>query len=258
MATYSPFIVVPPLTTCTTAYLLIGQGKAPYSVQVLPTGTTNGTTLEFIPPVADAKPIEWRVGFNEGANITFLLTDSQGQTAYSEYRVVQKQLDTGLATCSRNVYEPNSRVNLGAAIGGSLAGVLVILAIVAAFWFHRRHRHNSAVEQIGASRPETPNEASWREQHDTGVVRRGTFNLRHLPGVQLNEDSLDAQRMSMSEPPPPRYVPPTPKADSDDEGNDRASVASSRLGRARSWSTSEGAEPAHDTIVELPTVSRHS
>ncbi|KAK4055255.1 hypothetical protein OIV83_000537 [Microbotryomycetes sp. JL201] len=247
MATYSPFIVVPPLTTCTNAYLLV----------VLPTGTANGTVLEFIPPVANDKPVKWRVGYNEGANITFLLTDSRGQTAYSEFRVVQKQLDTGLATCSRNVYDTqSSNVNVGAAVGGSLAGLLLILGIVLAFWLHRRRATN---EHTAPSRPETPNEASWHQHHDAGVVRRGTFNLRHLPGVQLNEDSLDAHRLSLSEPPPPRYVPPEPKADDDDDDHQddgRSSISSSRLGRSPSGSQANRAHP-QDTIVEveLPTIS---
>ncbi|KAK4057623.1 hypothetical protein OIO90_001270 [Microbotryomycetes sp. JL221] len=256
MATYSPFIVVPPLTTCTQTYLLVGQGRAPYSIQVLPTGTTNGTVLEFIPPVADDKPIKWTVGFNEGANITFLLTDAQGQTAYSEYRVVQRQLDTGVTTCPRNTYtKTGSSTNVGAAVGGALAGVFVILIVIVAFMLHRRHQNKESSND--ESRPETPHEARWRERQDEGgVVRRGTFNLRHLPGVQLNEDSVDALRMS--EPPPPRYVAPEPKQDSDDEED--ASVTSSQVvtrSRTRSSAThGQDTSVPPDTIVELPTVSR--
>ena len=169
---------------------------------------------------------------------------------------------------SRNTYtDTGTKTNVGAAVGGAIAGLFVILAIVAAFWFHKRHNRGRSHDNnssgndhpVGLSRAETPNEAMWRSTHDdSGLVRRGTFNLRHLPGVQLNEDSVDALRMS--EPPPPQYVAPqTPKQheeDDDDEEEQQGQPSTVSINLSRSISNATSDRRPDDTIVELPTVRR--
>jgi hypothetical protein len=67
--TYAPFILAPPLTTCTHAYLTFGQGNQPYTLNVLATGDSNGTSLETLPVQHSAGIYKWRVDFNEGANM---------------------------------------------------------------------------------------------------------------------------------------------------------------------------------------------
>lgn len=69
MATYAPYILAPPLTTCTTAYLTFGQGSAPFTINIISTGDANGTSLEQLPLQHSPGVVKWRVDFNAGANM---------------------------------------------------------------------------------------------------------------------------------------------------------------------------------------------
>ncbi|KAI5478452.1 hypothetical protein MNV49_005093 [Pseudohyphozyma bogoriensis] len=88
--TYDPFIVVPPFTACETAFIVFGQGTAPYSIFPIATSSSNASSLENgIPSQKEAGVFEWKCDFDSGANITWALTDAKGKTAFSSYRVVQ-------------------------------------------------------------------------------------------------------------------------------------------------------------------------
>ncbi|GAA5822819.1 hypothetical protein JCM10212_001753, partial [Sporobolomyces blumeae] len=67
---YKPFMSVQPLTSCTDAYLVFGQGQAPYTISVIPT-QSNGTfqPLETLPRQNKAGVFKWNVDFQPGANI---------------------------------------------------------------------------------------------------------------------------------------------------------------------------------------------
>jgi hypothetical protein len=71
--TYAPFVLAPPLTACDTAYLTFGQGSAPYVLNIISTGDSNGTSLEQLPVQGSAGVFKWRVDFNEGANMCVAL-----------------------------------------------------------------------------------------------------------------------------------------------------------------------------------------
>lgn len=66
---YNPFVVIPPLTSCETAYIVYGQGSAPYNVFPISSGGTNATSLEAIPVQQNAGVLSWRVDFDPGANL---------------------------------------------------------------------------------------------------------------------------------------------------------------------------------------------
>ncbi|GAA6032053.1 hypothetical protein JCM8097_003406 [Rhodosporidiobolus ruineniae] len=197
---YAPFILAPPLTSCTTAYIVYGQGTPPYTLSVIPTGG-NGS-LEVLPERQRAGVARWRVDFDEGANITFALTDGTGAQAYSQYRVVQAGEVT---TCSKTDYSTKKTSNVGPILGAVL-GVLGAVALAGlAFWWRRRElrrRRGSASRGSGLA-SKTPSVVDMDDMRladgPAGVVRAGTFNLGNR-GVQFTEASLDRLR-EMDRPP---------------------------------------------------------
>lgn len=102
---YQPFIVVPPLTTCRTSYIVFvrarakpaqsvvqtslttglcalfhlqGQGVGPYTIYPFSSGQNASVSLEAVPPQRDAVPLAWTVDFDAGANITWAIFDATG------------------------------------------------------------------------------------------------------------------------------------------------------------------------------------
>ncbi|ORY69289.1 hypothetical protein BCR35DRAFT_322258 [Leucosporidium creatinivorum] len=212
MDTYrNPFILAPPLSTCESAFLVFGQGSPPYTIFPIASGSNNGTSLENIPVQAEAGVLEWRVDFNAGANITFVVIDAVGTSAFSDFRVVQTQATTGVARCSKTVYSNNSGggTNVGGIVGGVLGAIVVILLGVLYYYLHRRNRRR----KILASRPPTPDSPIM--SGPAGVTRAGTFNLHQ---VAFTENSLDQLRMADA---PPEYVPSRRSRDDRRDGADR-------------------------------------
>lgn len=64
-----------------------GQGTPPYHLYPIGSGDKNGTSLETIPIQLDAGVYKWRVDFNSGANLTWVLVDAKGLAAYSDVSV---------------------------------------------------------------------------------------------------------------------------------------------------------------------------
>ncbi|GAA5997352.1 uncharacterized protein JCM10292_000198 [Rhodotorula paludigena] len=188
---YDPFVVAPPLTCCESAYLVYGQGQPPYQLDVIATGDSNGTSLESLPLLRRAGVYEWRVDFNEGANITFALTDGTGRSAYSQFRVVQAGEVT---TCPKTDYtqQDSSSTNVGAIVGGVL-GALAALALLFAFlWYRRRQRKQRIAAEVRAEGDKVLDADDVAlTDGPAGVVRAGTFNLGTL---DFTEQSLDTLR----------------------------------------------------------------
>ncbi|GAA5842992.1 hypothetical protein JCM11251_007307 [Rhodosporidiobolus azoricus] len=183
---YAPFIVAPPLTCCEHAYLVYGQGTPPYDINVISTGDANGTSLEAIPRRDKDGVVRWRVDFNEGANITFALTDGSGQQAYSQYRVVQAGEVT---TCSKTAYSSHDDgPNVGGIVGG-LLGALVLLALFGLLiWFRRRRLRKR--RELLAFEGKSSSDVRLADG-PAGLTRAGTFNLGN---VRFTEESLDHLR----------------------------------------------------------------
>ncbi|BGP36480.1 hypothetical protein JCM10450v2_000380 [Rhodotorula kratochvilovae] len=205
---YLPFIVAPPLTCCEDAYLVFGQGDAPYTINVIATGDVNGTSLETLPLQGRSGALRWRTDFNVDANVTFALTDASGEQAYSEWRVVQAGAVT---TCSKTDYTPRSSTNVGAIVGG-LFGALAGLALLFAFvWWRRRawkRLHPSSGARLSDSKAPSvidPDDVRLADG-PAGVTRAGTFNLG---AVDFTVDSLTNLRAIDT---PPAYAPPPPRA----------------------------------------------
>ncbi|SCV68434.1 BQ2448_555 [Microbotryum intermedium] len=199
-----PFIIVPPLTTCTTAYVVVGDGKPPYRIYPIASGSGNATSLENVPEMASAGVFPWRVDFNQGANLTWVVVDDANRVGYSDFRVVRAQTSTGITTCSKTVYGSSSNSGRDAAIGGAVGGVVLLAAILVTYLVYRRYKKQRRLEEEFANLPQARESADSVEMSSpsgpAGVVRHGTFNLHH---VQLNEGNThDA---------PPSYVPPPPK-----------------------------------------------
>ncbi|GAA6006707.1 hypothetical protein JCM10207_005027 [Rhodosporidiobolus poonsookiae] len=193
---YAPFVVVPPLTCCEHAYIVYGQGSPPYSLNVIATGDANGSSLEALPLQHHEGVFRWRVDFNEGANVTFALTDGNGQQAYSQYRVVQAGEET---TCSKTVYKSShSSASVGAIVGGVLGALALLCAFFAFLWWRRRQlKKQRGVDLSGGVGGRDSKEPSLADDDvrlasgAAGVTRAGTFNLGN---VRFTEASLDHLR----------------------------------------------------------------
>ncbi|GAA5838578.1 hypothetical protein JCM9279_003284 [Rhodotorula babjevae] len=208
---YLPFIVAPPLTSCEDAYLVFGQGTPPYSINVIATGDATGASLEALPVQKTNTPLKFRTDFNEGANLTFALTDAAGQQAYSQFRVVQAG---AVSTCPKTDYTPRSKPNIGAIVGG-LFGALAAIALLCAFvWWRRRAWKKS--HPTWGTRYADSKAGSVVDPDDVcladgpaGVARAGTFNLAQ---VGFTEDSLTRLRAIDT---PPAYTGPPRRASQD-------------------------------------------
>ncbi|KAL8286221.1 hypothetical protein RQP46_004709 [Phenoliferia psychrophenolica] len=208
---YAPFIVAPPFTSCEQSYLVFGQGTAPYQIFPISSGDKSGTSLEGIPLQAAAGVFEWRVDFDSGANITWVLVDAKGLSAYSDARSAKERpkltrsflqfrvVQSGSATtCSRNVYS-TKHSDLGAILGGVLGGVFGILLLLLMVFFFRRHKYKSKKRDPRHSGRDSRASSLMGETTPTnGETRIGTFNLGH---VALNEGSVERSREGMGAPP---------------------------------------------------------
>ncbi|GAA5861186.1 hypothetical protein JCM8547_008512 [Rhodosporidiobolus lusitaniae] len=192
MASYAPFIMSPPLTTCQDAYLVFGQGTPPYIINVLATGQNTTASLEQLPIQKKAGYVKWRVDFNEGANVTFAVSDNTGTTAYSQYRVVQADLQNNVTTCSKTVYSDPSSTNAGAIAGGVVGGLALLAIVLALLWWRRRQLHRQAgFFSSGRKSPSDEDDDMRLANGPAGVFRAGTFNLGN---VRFTEASLDHLR----------------------------------------------------------------
>ncbi|KDE09732.1 hypothetical protein MVLG_00134 [Microbotryum lychnidis-dioicae p1A1 Lamole] len=202
---YEPFIIVPPLTKCTTAYIVVGDGTPPYKVYPIASGSGNATSLENVPALTKAGAFPWRVDFSQGANLTWVVVDNSNRIGYSDFRVVRAQPATGITTCSKTVFGSGSKKSTrDAIVGGAVGGGVLLAAILVAYLVFRRYKKQRRLEEEFANLPPTQESTGSVQMSSpsraAGVVRHGTFNLHH---VQLNEgNTFDA---------PPRYVPPAPK-----------------------------------------------
>ncbi|GAA5944369.1 hypothetical protein JCM3775_002899 [Rhodotorula graminis] len=205
---YLPFIVAPPLTSCEDAYLVFGQGVAPYSINVIATGDATGASLETLPVQKTNKPLKWVTDFQPGANLTFALTDAAGQQAYSQFRVVQVG---AVSNCPKTDYTPKSSPNIGAIVGG-LFGALAAIALLCAFiWWRRRawkKSHPTWGNRFADSKAGSvvdPDDVCLADG-PAGIARAGTFNLAQ---VGFTEDSLTRLRAIDT---PPAYTGPPRRA----------------------------------------------
>lgn len=164
MAQYEPFIIVPPFTACDAAYIVFGQGTAPYTIYPLHSGDTHALSLESIPLQTTAGVFRWTVDFDAGSNLTWVVVDATGQSSYSASRVVQSgnltcpyvipsaptrdsptdplpAISFAIGSCRKNVYSPNANTssNIGAIVGG-IVGFLVVVAALMGWFFLRRRR----------------------------------------------------------------------------------------------------------------------
>ncbi|BGP12518.1 hypothetical protein JCM10213_007638 [Rhodosporidiobolus nylandii] len=240
---YAPFIVAPPLTCCEDAYLVFGQGKAPYTVGIIASGDANGTIIEQLPEEKKAGVVRWRTDFNEGANITFVVTDGNGAQAYSQFRVVQAGEVT---TCSKTNYTHHAR-HTGAIIGGVLGGLALIAACFALLWWRRRQIR---ARRVALGLDDDGKHASTDDMAlasgAAGLTRAGTFNLGNVHFTEASLDHLraidrpptygEAAEPDGTPPPPPQPVPPGRR--------DRARLAQERADRelAEALERDEGAD----------------
>ncbi|GAA5971728.1 hypothetical protein JCM8115_004221 [Rhodotorula mucilaginosa] len=229
---YGPFVLAPPLTSCEPAFLVFGQGTPPYSIAVAGTADAIFTALETLPTQSRAGVVEWHVDFNAGANLTFVLTDGDGQHAYSPYRVVQPG---AVSTCPRGQPKKSSSSNHAGAIAGGIIGAVVLaLVVLTALWYVRRARRRVAMQAAAerdaqyaahvaihaASKDDGDDDTPLGDGAAT-VVRAGTFNLG---AVRFTEDSLDHLRAIDR---PPAYDrPPPPPVPADAVGFSSASSSS--------------------------------
>ncbi|KWU46886.1 hypothetical protein RHOSPDRAFT_31707 [Rhodotorula sp. JG-1b] len=214
---YGPFVLAPPLTSCESAFLVFGQGTPPYSIAVAGTADSNFTALETLPTQSRAGVVEWHVDFDEGANLTFVLTDGEGQHAYSPYRVVQPGT---VSTCPRGQPKKSSSNHAGAIAGGIIGALVLALVVLTSLWNVRRARRRVAMQAAAerdaqyaahvAIHADKDNDDTPLGEGAASVVRAGTFNLG---AVRFTEDSLDHLR-AIDRPPaydrPPPPPPPIP------------------------------------------------
>ncbi|GAA5892044.1 hypothetical protein JCM6882_005674 [Rhodosporidiobolus microsporus] len=241
---YSPFIVVPPLTCCEHAYLVYGQGTPPYDINIISTGDANGTSLEAISQRDRAGVVRWRVDFNEGANITFSLTDANGQQAYSQYRVVQAGEAT---TCSKTTYSSSRGPNIGGIVGG-LLGALVLLSLFGLLVWWRRRRLRQRRRELGLSGgSKNPSDDDMRLANGPAeVVRAGTFNLGN---VRFTEASLDVLRTIDR---PPNYDEARATREANAAGGGEGDLSSATLATA---AAATGAETAPSSSASTQRVA---
>ncbi|GAA5896510.1 uncharacterized protein JCM6883_006928 [Sporobolomyces salmoneus] len=199
---YGPFLLSPPLTSCEQAYIVFGQGSPPYTIDILPTSGNYSNLLETLPIQHSAGYFHWTVDFQPGANITFALTDKNGQHAYSDFRVVQAGEKT---SCPKNDYtKSRSTKSIGAIVGGVL-GALAVIGILLTLYFLHRRRRNRRLRQLHSSHQQLNNGSKVTlsdSQGGSGLRRAGTFNLGN---VRFTEPSLDHLRQIDH---PPSYEPP--------------------------------------------------
>ncbi|GAA5969087.1 hypothetical protein JCM11641_007463 [Rhodosporidiobolus odoratus] len=227
MPDYAPFIIAPPLTCCDHAYLVYGQGKAPYTLSIIASGDANGTLLEQLPLQHKPGVARWRVDFNEGANITFVVSDGNNQQAYSQYRVVQAG---DVATCSKTNYSHQS-TSVGPIVGGVVGGVVVVALCVAFLWWRRRqmHKRRGILDSNDGSKHASTDDMRLTDG-PASLDRAGTFNLGN---VRFTEASLDQLRAIDR---PPNYdetsgeILPPPVVSGRSRGN-RVTAQQERLDR---------------------------
>ncbi|GAA5947095.1 hypothetical protein JCM3765_002151 [Sporobolomyces pararoseus] len=203
---YGPFILSPPLTSCEKAFIVFGQGSPPYTLDVLPTNGNYSNLLETLPLQHNAGYFHWTVDFQPGANITFALTDSKGQHAYSDFRVVQQGEKT---SCPKNDYSKRvGKKSIGGIVGGVVGALALVALFLTLYFLHRRRRNrrmrqlHSSHQQLNGSKLTLSDDANI--QGGSGLMRAGTFNLGN---VRFTEPSLDRLRQIDH---PPCYEPPPP------------------------------------------------
>lgn len=264
---YGPFVLAPPLTSCESAFLVFGQGTPPYSIAVAGTADAVFTALETLPTQAHAGVVEWHVDFDAGANLTFVLTDGQGQHAYSPYRVVQPGT---VSTCPRGQPKKSSATHAGAIAGGIIGALVLAFVVLTSLWYVRRTRRRRVAMQAAAERDaqyaaHVAINAATKDDDDNNntplggdgaasVVRAGTFNLG---AVRFTEDSLDHLRAIDRPPAYDRPPPPPPSSPPVSASLTGLSSAASSSGAAPSASPPPPPPPplpnrADDEIRQVP------
>jgi len=198
---YGPYVLSPPLTSCEKAYIVFGQGSPPYNLNIIPTG--NGSQLlETLPLQHKAGVFTWDVDYQPGANITFVLTDSRGQNAYSDFRVVQAGEK---ASCPKNDYSSkSSKTSIGGIVGGVVGALALIGVFITLFFLHRRRRARRLRQLHSSHQNGSKTTLTGEEGGGSGLMRAGTFNLGN---VRFTEPSLDHLRAIDH---PPMYEAPPP------------------------------------------------
>lgn len=86
-----PYIIVSPFVTCTQSIIAFGGGLPPLTIYPISTGAAAAVSLEQGIPSFTTSPSSfiWTVDFDAGANLTWVVVDRNGNTAYSQFRVVE-------------------------------------------------------------------------------------------------------------------------------------------------------------------------